>query len=56
MVTWATHPCLGIVVRPNPVNHPSVNTLAGIAYVVLSVACFAVLDCFLFAQTWHGII
>ena len=44
MVTWATHPCLGIVVRPNPVNHPSVNTLAGIAYVVLSVACFAVLD------------
>jgi drug/metabolite transporter (DMT)-like permease len=44
MVTWATHPCLGIVVRPNPVNHPSANTLAGIAYVVLSVACFAVLD------------
>jgi drug/metabolite transporter (DMT)-like permease len=26
------------------VNHPSANTLAGIAYVVLSVACFAVLD------------
>jgi drug/metabolite transporter (DMT)-like permease len=26
------------------VKHPSANTLAGIAYVVLSVACFAILD------------
>jgi len=26
------------------VNHPSANTLAGIGYVILSVACFAVLD------------
>jgi drug/metabolite transporter (DMT)-like permease len=35
---------VGIIVRPNPVNHPSANTLAGIGYVILSVACFAVLD------------
>jgi len=35
---------MGIVVRPYPVKQPSANTLAGIAYVVLSVACFAVLD------------
>jgi drug/metabolite transporter (DMT)-like permease len=35
---------VGIIVRPNPVNHPSANTLAGIGFVILSVACFAVLD------------
>ncbi len=44
MATRTTDPRVGIVVKPNPVKHPSANTLAGIAYVVLSVACFAVLD------------
>ena len=44
MAAGATHTRVGIVVRPNPVKHPSANTLAGIAYVVLSVACFAILD------------
>ncbi|NDD23969.1 MAG: EamA family transporter, partial [Betaproteobacteria bacterium] len=44
MVTRATDPRVGSVVRPDPVKHNAAQTLAGIGFVVLSVACFAVLD------------
>ena len=44
MVARTTQTRVGIVVRPNSVKHSPAQTLAGIGFVILSVACFAVLD------------
>jgi len=44
LVAWSTHTRLGIVVRSHSVTQAPAQMLAGIGFVILSVACFAILD------------